>query len=185
MAVRAIGRNTRFLALGALAVVTSLSALVGAGPADASRSSPLAHDRFERALLDEINSFRAHNGLESVRVSHPLRTAADGHSAAMARRGFFGHESESGQPFWTWIRAWYVEAPYAYWSVGQNLLWVPHGVSAKVAFRMWLGSPSHRTVLLRPRWREIGLSAVRATRAPGFFRGADVTIVTANFGVRR
>ena len=46
-------------------------------------------------------------------------------------------------------------------------------------------SPEHRANLLSAKWREIGLSAVHVQAAPGTFDGLDVTIVTADFGVRR
>jgi uncharacterized protein YkwD len=49
----------------------------------------------------------------------------------------------------------------------------------------WLHSPPHRTVLLAPEWRELGISAVRVDDAPGSFDGMDATIVTADFGARR
>jgi uncharacterized protein YkwD len=49
---------------------------------------------------------------------------------------------------------------------------------------IWQNSPRHRRVLLTPRWREIGVSAVHVPAAPGFFRGCEVTIATADFGVR-
>jgi uncharacterized protein YkwD len=50
---------------------------------------------------------------------------------------------------------------------------------------MWMGSPEHRANLLKGEWREIGLSAVHVASAPGTFKGLEVTIVTADFGVRR
>ena len=49
---------------------------------------------------------------------------------------------------------------------------------------MWLESPGHRRVLLTPAWREIGLSAVHTASAPRVYDGLEVTIVTADFGVR-
>ena len=49
---------------------------------------------------------------------------------------------------------------------------------------MWLASPPHRANLLDPHWREVGLSAVHATSAPGVYGGEAATIVTADFGVR-
>ena len=48
-----------------------------------------------------------------------------------------------------------------------------------------MGSPGHRANLLSPRWREIGIAAVHAASAPGVYGGHEVTIVTADFGVRR
>ena len=42
----------------------------------------------------------------------------------------------------------------------------------------------HRKNILRPLWREIGLSAVSVPAAPGVFEGNPVVIVTTTFGVR-
>jgi hypothetical protein len=39
--------------------------------------------------------------------------------------------------------------------------------------------------LLDPNWREIGVSAVHASSAPGVYNGLPVTIVTTDFGVRK
>jgi uncharacterized protein YkwD len=50
---------------------------------------------------------------------------------------------------------------------------------------MLINSPEHKAILLTPRWREIGLSAVHSSGAPGTYGGREVTIVTADFGVRR
>jgi uncharacterized protein YkwD len=47
-----------------------------------------------------------------------------------------------------------------------------------------MNSPPHRANLLSPRWREVGLAAVHVGRAPGVYGGREVTIVTADFGVR-
>ena len=39
-------------------------------------------------------------------------------------------------------------------------------------------------ILLDPSWREVGVSAVQDSAAPGDFQGLQATIVTADFGVR-
>jgi uncharacterized protein YkwD len=46
-------------------------------------------------------------------------------------------------------------------------------------------SPPHRANLLDRSWREIGVSAIHFDSAPGDYAGGPVTIVTADFGVRR
>ena len=111
--------------------------------------------------------------------------AADAHSRAMARRGFFAHESADGTSFWKRVRHYYPQGRHRYWSVGENLLWASPGVAPAEAMRMWMASAPHRANLLTGRWREIGLSAVHVQSAPGVFAGREVTIVTADFGVRR
>jgi hypothetical protein len=39
-------------------------------------------------------------------------------------------------------------------------------------------------VLLSPQWREVGLAALKARRAPGVYGGRSVTVVVADFGAR-
>ena len=69
--------------------------------------------------------------------------------------------------------------------MGENLLWASPNVSAGHAMKLWIASPEHLRNLLTRQWRQIGVSAVHATAAPGVFHGLDVTIITTDFGVRR
>jgi uncharacterized protein YkwD len=64
------------------------------------------------------------------------------------------------------------------------MVWASPDLSADEAIQMWLDSPPHRKNLLAPSWREVGLGAVHALGAPGIYQGLDVTILTADFGVR-
>jgi uncharacterized protein YkwD len=179
-----MARGTRSL----LALLAVLAAVVAAQPISASSDGNTARtltarDDLEAALLAEINTLRRRHRLAPLRVNIRLRAAADSHSAAMANRGFFAHESADGTTFWKRVVRFYPRARY--WAVGENLLWSSPTVDAAGALRMWLNSPPHKRNLLTPRWREIGLSAVYADQAPGVFGGRPVTIVTADFGVRR
>ena len=63
-------------------------------------------------------------------------------------------------------------------------MWASPDLSSSSALSLWMGSAPHRANLVSRRWREIGLSAVHVTAAPGVFGGQAVTIVTANFGSR-
>lgn len=160
-----------------------------AGPAAASQTAPTRPSAgtaaLERAVLAEVNALRRSHGLAPLRLSRQLSAAAQAHSTTMARRGFFRHESPDGSSFWKRVRRYYGASGYGYWSVGENLLWSSPNVDAGRALRMWLNSPPHRKVLLTAEWREIGLGAVHVGSAPGAFGGREVTIVTADFGVRR
>lgn len=167
------------LVIGALGAAAIDVPAAGAAPAGIS-----AVDALEADLLVEINALRRRHGLSSLRVSTSLRSAADTHSTSMATRGFFAHESADGSAFWKRVRSSYGQRGYRSWSVGENLLWASPDIDAKAAVTMWLNSPSHRRILLTARWREIGLSAVHVDAAPGTFHGREVTIVTADFGVR-
>ena len=139
----------------------------------------------EQGVLANINTLREQHGLSPLRLSSALGAAARQHSLEMANRGYFSHSSANGWSFDHRIARYYPMGHRRYWSVGENLLWSSPSVDASGALSMWFNSPEHRKNMLTPRWREIGLSAVHVSAAPGTYGGREVTIVTADFGVRR
>ena len=167
--------------VGVLAAVALLVPAATAAPRrlHANRSS------LESGVLAKINVFRRNHHLAPLKLNAKLGAAARQHTVQMAQDGYFAHESADGSLFWKRIQAFYGSSPWAYWSVGENLLWSSPDVTPAKALQMWLASPEHRANLMNPRWREIGVSAVHADAAPGVFKGLDVTIVTTDFGVRR
>jgi uncharacterized protein YkwD len=172
----------RFIALG----VSIVGLWAGATPAGATSKSPAtAMASLEQGVLANINSYRRSHGLGPLRLSTSLTAAARFHSTQMAQRGFFSHNSANGGSFDRRIQRYYPVKGSRYWSVGENLLWSSPSVDASGALTMWVASPEHNKILLTSRWREVGLSAVHVTSAPGTYGGREVTIVTAYFGVRR
>jgi uncharacterized protein YkwD len=158
----------------------------GATPAGATSQAPTtAMASLERGVLGNINSYRRAHGLGALRMSASLTAAARSHSTQMAQRGFFSHNSANGSSFDRRILRYYPVRGSRYWSVGENLLWSSPSVDAGGALTMWVNSPEHNKILLTSRWREIGLSAVHVASAQGTYGGREVTIVTADFGVRR
>jgi uncharacterized protein YkwD len=173
--------NTRTLA--ALAAV--LAAFVAPSQGSARpQTSAVPESQLQGALLAQINAFRSAHGLVRLRVSTPLDRVADGHSAQMARLGYFSHDSANGQSFSSRIAQVYSPRGFRSWSVGENLVWGGPDIGAVRAFRLWLSSPPHRANLLNARWREVGLGAVHSASAPGVYGGGPATIVTADFGAR-
>jgi uncharacterized protein YkwD len=136
-------------------------------------------------LLTEINNLRREQGLTPLKASVALAAAAREQSVSMARHGFFAHSSYNGSPFWKRVATRYRRPAAGSWSVGENLVWRSPKLSARAALTLWLQSPPHRQNLLNPVWREVGIAAVHASSAPGVYAGHDVTILTADFGVRR
>jgi uncharacterized protein YkwD len=102
----------------------------------------------------------------------------------MAEHGYFAHEAFDGSAFWVRIKAVYPALRGRWWAAGENLAWASPELTASETVDMWLKSPQHRQNLLAPRWREVGIGGVRALAAAGVYEGLDVTIVTADFGVR-
>jgi uncharacterized protein YkwD len=103
----------------------------------------------------------------------------------MAEDGYFRHNSPDGEAFSRRIARFYPVANYRYWSLGEIMAWSSGELDATAALKLWLGSPEHRAIMMRARYREVGVGAVYARSAPGVYGGLDVTIVTADFGVRR
>ncbi len=139
----------------------------------------------ETRVLDAINDLRRSLGLAPLRQSTALAEAARQHSESMAENGFFDHTSLNGVPFSQRLGAKYPQQRSRVWRVGENMVWATPALSARLALNLWLKSPEHRAILLAPSWREIGLGAVHALSAPGVYAGSTVTILTADFGVRR
>jgi uncharacterized protein YkwD len=178
--------------VAAVVVVGAMS--IGAlaeGSASAATSTPragavrltVAQD-LERPLLGRINSFRKSHGLRPLSRSPHLTRAARAHSADMATRGYFGHDSPT-ETCSARLTRFYPSAGFMTRSVGENIAWASPDLSAKDALQIWLESPEHRQILLTNAWREIGIGAVRVEGASRVFGGGPATIVTANFGDRR
>ena len=175
----------RSACLVVLAVLALLS--VGASGATAA-GNPVrtlsAASKLESQVLIELNTIRRSHGLVPLRLSSPLSSAAESHSRAMGKFGFFSHSSRDGSAFWKRVQRFYGPGKSRNWSVGENLLWSTTGLDASRALKLWMASPGHRKNILTPHWREVGLSAVTVPSAPGVFGGRDVVIVTSDFGVR-
>ena len=168
-----------------LIALVAASLTVAAPATSAGKRQITAANQLEASVLVELNNYRKSHGLVPLRTNSKLRAAADAHSAAMGTAGFFAHDSQNGTSFWKRVERYYGSKPYGYWSVGENLLWASGDLEASAAIRMWINSPKHRENMLTARWREVGLSVVRVAGAGGVFGGLDVTIGTADFGVRR
>jgi uncharacterized protein YkwD len=157
-------------------------------PAQKAAAGPAAArvhlSAMESQLLGQINQLRAHHGLRMLRLSPGLTAAAEQHSASMAQKGYFAHESANGGSFFKRIASYYPYRGYDHWSAGENILYSSPDIDSGAALNLWMHSPEHRANLLSHSWREIGLGAVHSTSAPGVYNGDPVTVVTADFGVR-
>jgi uncharacterized protein YkwD len=168
----------------ALLVLILAVALVGATPASTATQAAQRDTSLERAVIDAVNAVRAAHGLRPLTVSRGLRTAAYGHTNALAVAGLFQHESPDGTSFDRRVRRAYPTRGFSSWSVGENLVFGSAPFSAEDAVQAWLESPPHRRNLLSRTWREIGVGAVLAQNAGGQYGDEPVVIVTADFGAR-
>jgi uncharacterized protein YkwD len=130
-------------------------------PAGATAMSPA------RAMLKKVNAYRAAHGVGRVRLSRSLSHSASSYSHYMMRSGYFGHASR-------------IHASRRFRSLGE-IIEIHRGLRAGVrtAFRAWVHSPPHRSVMLMSQFKFAG-----AGFASGRFNGHRDTIWTMHFGRR-
>lgn len=166
---------------GASTKALSLTTQADFSQANQGISKPTA---LEAATLQAVNRTRQSRGLKPVRFAPALRRAAVAHSKEMAQHGYFDHASPGGGLWWRRIRGFYPVGQANRWAVGENLIWSSAVLTPQEIVRLWLDSPKHRAILLDPEWREAGIGSRRG-RAGGVYKGQTVTILTADFGIRR
>lgn len=174
-------RGLRLAVVVAVLVATGLLAASALATGKSERSLP----SLNRQVLAAVNSFRVAHGRVPLRESSALDRSARQHSLEMGRVGYFAHPSANGTAFWKRIRRYYPAKGDSYWSVGENLVWRAPSLSAAKAMALWIASPEHLKNLLATQWRQIGVSAVVVSHAPGVYGGMHAVIVTTDFGVRR
>jgi uncharacterized protein YkwD len=167
-----------------LALPTVLAALAspGTAAADLPPCPPNGTDR--SAIVCEINAARADAGRKPVRSRPSLADAARGHSRDMVDRRYFAHDSPDGEgPGDRARRAGYVRHADS-WRVGEVLAWSRgEELTAAAVVDLWLGSPSHRRILLSSRFRDVGAGPV-AGAPVGNPAVEPATTITVVFGHR-
>ena len=129
-----------------------------------------------QAMRCVLNATRASVGLRPLRASKRLNRSASLRAAAIRRCNEFSHRP-CGQPFMgVFIRAGYLGSGV----VGENLAWgqSPLG-TVRDTVTDWLNSPEHRSNMLYPRWRDVGVAMMKA---PSLFGASNVTLWVMDFG---
>ena len=160
--------------------VPSASAAGACTSANASASTA-SKRALVRATLCVLNVERARHNLRPLRLNHRLSTAAQRHSAAMARRNFFSHTSPSGASFVDRIRSTGYLSGARSWTVGENIAYGSGRRSSPRAIgRAWMNSPPHRANILSSSFRSIGVGVAPGTPVGGGSGGT----YTTDFGRR-
>jgi uncharacterized protein YkwD len=170
-------------ALGVLVAVAAFAS-VGASAQWAHQSHLTAARGVDLGVLQQLNEIREAHNLLPLTLSQGLTAAARQHSDDMLAKGYFAHNSSNGEQFWQRIEAFYPEPRSGYWSVGENLFWTPGPATAPGSMKAWMASPPHRSNILNPHWRQIGISTVSSDDATGVFGNLGVTVITTDFGTR-
>jgi uncharacterized protein YkwD len=136
---------------------------VTAGAATAEAGTP--NDRAERKMTAAINQVRAQHGLAAFHRSSSLTGSAEGYSRWLMENDRFGHQSS-------------IQASSRFVLLGEALeMHTGRRFEVGATIKRWLGSPSHRAILLSPVMRRQGAGVTR-----GRFGAARATIWVLHVG---
>lgn len=131
------------------------------------------------AIACLINEQRASSGLGPLTVNFNLQQAAQPHSRAMNKHNFFGHGSSLNR-----VKAAGYLGGVSAWRVGEVIGWGKGRIGTpRSIVSSWMGSPSHRSTMLMPGYRELGVGVAKGSPvARG--RRLNTAIYTVDFGYR-
>ena len=130
------------------------------------------------ALLCEIDRARGRRDARDLRASEQLDLAAARHAADMRERRYFSHVSPGGGDLGDRARRAGFARRDCSWAVGEVLSWgVGPRSTAAGTVRAWLSSPSHRSILISPRYGQVGLGMQAGTPFDAFPSGVTVAAV--------
>lgn len=121
---------------------------VAADPEPAASTSALTD---ETAVLRSVNRTRTDQGLAPFTIDQSLKQAAQDFAADMRQRGYFGHRSPEGELLPDRLR----RARVQYSSAAENI--AQGQTEADEVMTAWMNSPGHRTNILNPNFRRIGI----------------------------
>lgn len=115
-------------------------------------------DSYSAEILKLVNAERGARGLSPLQVNRTLTTLAKETAAGMADSGSFSHISPSGED----TAARFARYGFVNQAVGENMLRLKGSVSAATAVKTWMGSESHRAIILTP-YTDTGIGISKAS----------------------
>jgi uncharacterized protein YkwD len=114
-------------------------------------NQPSNANALQAEVLSHLNAQRKAHGLSALKISAKLDKAAQGHACDNAKRRSISHDSSDGGTLTTRLR----KAGYKYRAAAEN---TGRGFGTGTrAVEWWMNSPKHRTNILFPRVRDVGI----------------------------
>lgn len=130
-------------------------------PAPSVPSSSVSQNvlTFEQRVFELTNQMRAQNGVAPLVANVSIAVIARAHSEDMKARDYFDHTNPDGLSFSDRLRL----GGISYGAGAEN---IAYGQSAESIVDAWMSSPSHRSNMLNPAYRKIGVGAALGGRNP-------------------
>ncbi|MFN3847007.1 MAG: CAP domain-containing protein [Paracoccaceae bacterium] len=115
-------------------------------------ATPSGATTLESGMIQWINQQRQANGLNPLKPSSKLKSAAQGHACDMATRGYFSHQRAGGPDLSGRVKS----NGYRFRRVAENIA-KSRAADVGAAANIWRKSPPHWSNILKPGVSEIGL----------------------------
>ncbi len=115
-----------------------------------------------KALLVHINDARQRAGLKPVAIDDRLSTIAQQRSDDMVVRGYFSHVTPEGKGYMDFLKASGVRFKFSGEILAKNNF--REELAASKAYEWFMGSPTHRAILLDPRFNLAGVGVTKDSK---------------------
>lgn len=133
----------------------------------------LARAMSKDELIYQANLSRQSFGINNLTENENLDQAAQKKAEDMLEKGYFSHNTPTGQTPWDFIK----NANYSYIYAGENLA-IGYDDSKELN-DAWMNSLTHRENILNANFNEIGLAVVS-----GKYHGVETTVTVEMFGTQ-
>jgi uncharacterized protein YkwD len=161
--------SRRFIPL-AIAAVLLIGLVPSATAADTTDTSSSAISAAEHSVLTLTNRRRAAAGLVALRWDERLAGLARERAAYMAQTGEFSHTESNGTTVFDMIASsnitWYGAGEIIAWNTAAAL-----DYSAAFAVQGWMGSPSHRDIVMSKGYNYVGFGLAIASSGVRYWAG--------------
>jgi len=131
-------------------------------------------DLTKTGLFEFSNSARKSLGIQPLKESSVLNTAAYFKARDMIEKGYFSHYSPEGISPWYWLE----RSGYNYRLAGENL--AIGFLESEQVHSAWMNSLSHKKNILNPDFQEMGIAVLKDN-----FQGKETTLVVQFFGTQK
>ncbi len=121
----------------------------------------------EQQLFEGQNSERARLGLAALRIDAGLEAIARHRAQDMASKGYFSHQSPSGETAFTLIDAAGISAPYAGENIGYNTY--TDSASATAVLAAFISSPAHEANIVGAHYSRVGVGMAIAANGTRYY----------------
>lgn len=141
--------------------------------------------RIRAATVCLLNVHRRSHGLPQLRSNADLQGAAQRYSGLMVSQRFFDHVAPDGATLDNRIAKTRYTLRANAWALGENLAWGEDPRSTPLAtVGKWMASPFHRTQVLAPHFRDIGVGITRGAPMQAQIPGATYSAVFGGRSMR-